>query len=657
MASKIFQNYQGSTIRIDGVCYTFLQETVSSINADPNEIQETFDSCLECENASSSSSSSIDSSSSDSSSSSSEEYSESSSSSQSLEWYNEGWQYRQSFTVHSSLVNSNLTDMPVYINLHDLYDPFFDNVKSDGGDIRITKSNSVTEVAIDLVSIDTTNKLGEIWFNSEFLSSSVDTTFYIYYGNSGASGYAITDTYGAENVYSSDFKLVMHLNEAGNSTHLDSTNNDNDGTPVNMVSGDRIFGYLGNGLNFDRSSSKYVEVADHSSIRANASGLSAAFWVFKDSDNNYQGMIDKFNTTGTHDWFVNAELSGTIYCGIYGTGADGDSIGRITNSPISLNQWHHIVMTWGGANSATDIHMYVNGVNADGSALTNGTFLGPQQGTATLRLGHDHDDNSYLDGKMDEVWILRKELSSSEIAFMFNNQKYHGQSLIGHWDFEEGSGSTAFDTSGHDFDLTLVNSPTWDAGIAPVSTYSLEWDGAAYSYITSTLLIQNTLRTSPWTLSMFISPTVSSTSGIYCMDNGTSTFVIYTTGSGSDYSIDLFYRDSVGVTVSATSGLIYTLGETHHVVCFRSGTTIYLYVDGSFVDSGSNGALATLDLTSENFYIGNTINGANTIVNEFTGNLDDGRLYNRILTTEEISNLSSNNKTEYVYSLGQEEVL
>ena len=59
MADKIFDNYQGPTIRIGGICYTFLQETTSAVNAIPSEIEETFASCLECENASSSSSSSF----------------------------------------------------------------------------------------------------------------------------------------------------------------------------------------------------------------------------------------------------------------------------------------------------------------------------------------------------------------------------------------------------------------------------------------------------------------------------------------------------------------------------------------------------------------------------------------------------------------------
>jgi len=66
MSVKIFQNYQGFSVKIDGQCYIFVEETTESINADPSEIGGTYDSCLEC--TLESSSSSLDSSSSSSSS-------------------------------------------------------------------------------------------------------------------------------------------------------------------------------------------------------------------------------------------------------------------------------------------------------------------------------------------------------------------------------------------------------------------------------------------------------------------------------------------------------------------------------------------------------------------------------------------------------------
>jgi len=55
MSSKVFDDYQGSSIKIDGQCYKFSGETTKPRNAFPFEIEGTFDSCLACELASSSS--------------------------------------------------------------------------------------------------------------------------------------------------------------------------------------------------------------------------------------------------------------------------------------------------------------------------------------------------------------------------------------------------------------------------------------------------------------------------------------------------------------------------------------------------------------------------------------------------------------------------
>jgi hypothetical protein len=79
MALKVFDNYQGNSIKINGVCYKFVGETTSSVNTLPSEIGGAYDNCLECVLESSSSSEEYS-----ESSSSSEKYSESSSSSENI---------------------------------------------------------------------------------------------------------------------------------------------------------------------------------------------------------------------------------------------------------------------------------------------------------------------------------------------------------------------------------------------------------------------------------------------------------------------------------------------------------------------------------------------------------------------------------------------
>jgi hypothetical protein len=58
MSDKIFKNYQGESIRINGVCYKYGGETTATVNTSPNDIEATFGSCLACEIEESTSSSS-----------------------------------------------------------------------------------------------------------------------------------------------------------------------------------------------------------------------------------------------------------------------------------------------------------------------------------------------------------------------------------------------------------------------------------------------------------------------------------------------------------------------------------------------------------------------------------------------------------------------
>jgi hypothetical protein len=61
MSSKVFDDYHGESIKINGVCYKFFKETTSVANSSPDEVEGTFDSCLACvlESSSSESSESI----------------------------------------------------------------------------------------------------------------------------------------------------------------------------------------------------------------------------------------------------------------------------------------------------------------------------------------------------------------------------------------------------------------------------------------------------------------------------------------------------------------------------------------------------------------------------------------------------------------------
>ena len=82
----------------------------------------------------------------------------------------------------------------------------------------------------------------------------------------------------------------------------------------------------------------------------------------------------------------------------------------------------------------------------------------------------------------------------------------------------------------------------------------------------------------------------------------------------------------------------FLVGEWHQIVVTKTGTTVRLYLDGNLNEQRSLGA-ALQNVTSTELFIGQ--NGTNTHLNgeQFLGKLDDIRIWNRVLTDQEIREL------------------
>lgn len=133
-----------------------------------------------------------------------------------------GWTNRRQLTIMGTLIDQPLTDFPVLVKLDS---SFFDfsKAKSDGADVRFTGFDGVTLLKYEIERWDGVGGKAEIWVRMASVSSPADTSFYIYYGNSGAS-----DAQDPTNVWDNNFAMVMHLKEASG-TRYDSTGNHNNG--------------------------------------------------------------------------------------------------------------------------------------------------------------------------------------------------------------------------------------------------------------------------------------------------------------------------------------------------------------------------------------------------------------------------------------------
>jgi hypothetical protein len=138
-----------------------------------------------------------------------------------------------------------------------------------------------------------------------------------------------------------------------------------------------------------------------------------AFWF---NPEEYAGDY-LFSLVGEIGYLEFYSQSGTYFCVIQD---DGD----YTNcfQIPALNQWYHLAVTY---SSAMEIRIYLNNVEVAWESV--GISLNP--GPSTVNLGRSFGGGNYFEGKIDDLAIWNKQLTSAEIQTLFSRQsaKYSGQ--------------------------------------------------------------------------------------------------------------------------------------------------------------------------------------------------------------------------------------
>lgn len=337
------------------------------------------------------------------------------------DWYDVNWDNRLPITIQASEVDATLSNFPVYVNLADLGADFFANVQSDGDDIRITTADGQSELSREIVSIDTGAETGELHFKADSISSSVDTTFYIYYGNAAAPGYVADDPFGSESVWTNGFILNYHLEEdaSGNGNaglYQDATSNDYDGDDEITATGKS--GKLGRGqeiLARDTNPDDYILVPSDALNGENE--LSFSFW-FNTSQNGDQSIINAGANNELILFLRNTQI--TLF--------DGGATDIFTfDKDVTGTGWKHMVVVR-DANSS-EWRLYVDGVEDNQSPLTEAMtalsvpadciMIGGEQDTSCLSVG---DNQQNYEGFLDEFRVHDNVLSADWISASFRNQ-------------------------------------------------------------------------------------------------------------------------------------------------------------------------------------------------------------------------------------------
>jgi len=314
-------------------------------------------------------------------------------------WYDDDWSGRVAITVDDAYVDEDLSNFPLFVDLADMSSSFWSSVNSDAGDIRVTLSDGTTEVPREVINASTTAETGELFFRATSISASADTVFYVYFGNSSASDYSPSATYGSENVWTNGYDSVLHMHEnpAGTAPQMkDATANSYDGTTGGgFVAGNSVTGLFGNALQFT-GGNRYVNYANSSLTSYTYSG-----W-FRTTSFSSGGA-----SNGSGTYFMDRQVGGNPLVSLKAIGGNfahqyrdnsGGGLGALSGSAVLTDgTWQYV--SWGRANGSY-VFINVNG-NYASSAPSLGTLTPDDP-----RLGiHQSLTTGAFNGTMDEVHI------------------------------------------------------------------------------------------------------------------------------------------------------------------------------------------------------------------------------------------------------------
>lgn len=448
----------------------------------------------------------------------------------------------------------------------------------------------------------------------------------------GGAGVCLTENVNAFTGESADGGVALYSMDYGASDSSGSY----DATPVDVdfgVSGKTLFGARFNG------STSYIDLPVNSALtKANDFSWSLWFNLRSTTLNDNQTLFAN-NSTSTPRYFVmfNNSTLGSIR--FFGNGGNNhySAAGLVT-----AGTWFHLAVS---KSSTEGLIVYLNGVAVITETGETGDYTNGTQANSKNVLGGYYVLNALqtsfaLKGKIDQVRIFSKALSSSEVSTLYNSG--NGETACVH---------TATTT---DIDFPTTNLAYYKLDNSAEDSHGNTYDGTegdieyrfgvygqaakfngSSSFINTNFTVpsSSTFSISWW---MNASPSGGGSDNDYIMGDSSSggtgdTFNIYLNGS----SIGFFgtgYTSGGGVVSNCT-------GDYMHFVMVLDGTTLRFYKNGSqaytmSITARSAAGTNTLVLGRYGHY------SAGTQFN-LTGKIDQVRMFGDALTASQVTELFS----------------
>ncbi|MHA2165849.1 MAG: DUF2341 domain-containing protein, partial [Candidatus Hodarchaeales archaeon] len=336
-------------------------------------------------------------------------------------WADTRWQYRKNITIDSAKVSSDLTNFPVYLEMHD--SDLQNDAQAIGGDIFFTNaSGHILDHELELYDrvYNSTHAHLVAWVKAN-ISGSQDTLLSMYYGNPTA-----IKQENPEGVWDSNYEFVLHMNQDPSSSNiLDSTSNSYDFTvepSASMTSDDHVDGQTGKSLALD-GVDDYIYLPISEGFNGPTDKMTFEFWIM--FPNGGPGARDILAGPATSAADPYLAFYNNFEFHIETTeGALCDSV----QSSFTADIWYHIVGLWDGTGAG--IHeVYIDG-SFDGEDPS--PLLGSHVTWNTISIGVEDDNvdgpggsatDREIHATVSEFRLSNSVRSTGWISTEYNNQK------------------------------------------------------------------------------------------------------------------------------------------------------------------------------------------------------------------------------------------
>ena len=481
--------------------------------------------------------------------------------------------------------------------------------------------------------------------------------------------------------------LVGHWTFDGKDTTTridDVSGNSNNGALVMGSSGTltattTIAGRLGQALRFD-GTDDYINLGTGSSVKglttytiagwfyvdtmpANGSSYSL-YWESAGNENavRINAMIENANAT-----YANVANSFTFrYRDTDGSSAVNVNTGANT---ISAGRWYHLVAVYDSVGDTEKV--YLNNVLMISASNVAGTISDTTPFNSNkIGVSGAPDAGENFKGKIDDVRVYNRALSSDEVKRLYHlgatshisttirTNPTLKTGLVGHWTFDGKDTTTRIDdVSGNSNNGGLVLGASGNTATTTVPGrigQAMAFDGTNdYVSVADNATIKfgsGDFTVGFWTKTTQISPNNATFPVLVSKEDEIATrqgWSFFTDNAGGQAMDAVANRLGFEVKGSggsgiAKSGITINDAKWHNIVGTRSGTVTTIYVDG--VSKGASTASGSTDKAIA-LTIGNRPTAGNRA---FSGTIDDVRIYNRALSSDEVKRLYNLGATSHI---------